>query len=50
MMRIAKGEAEDFVRRFNAGEFAERADALHAAERMVARVEEVSANINLNNS
>jgi ABC-type transporter Mla subunit MlaD len=46
MMRNAKGEAEDFVRRFNAGEFAGRADALRALELTVARAEEVSANFN----
>jgi hypothetical protein len=46
MMKIVKGDVEDFVRRFKAGEFAERADALQALERMIARVEEASANLN----
>ena len=45
-MKNAHGEVQDFNRRFKAGEFAERADALQASERMVARVEEVSANFN----
>lgn len=46
MMRNADGEGQDFVRRFKAGEFAERADAIQAADRMIARLEEVSANFN----
>ena len=46
VMKNAHGEVEDFNRRFKAGEFAERGDALQAFERMVARVEEVSANFN----
>jgi hypothetical protein len=46
MMKIGKDEVEDFVRRFKNGEFAERADALQAGKRMVARVEEVTAKIN----
>jgi DnaJ domain len=44
VMKNATGEVEDFVRRFKTGEFAERADAIRAFNRMVARVEEVSAN------
>ncbi len=46
VMKNATGEVQNFVRRFKAGEFAERADALRAFERMVARVEEVSTNFN----
>ena len=46
VMKNALGEVEDFNRRFKAGEFAERADAFRAFERMVARVEEASASFN----
>jgi energy-coupling factor transporter transmembrane protein EcfT len=46
VMIIAKGEGEDFARRFKAGEFAERGDLVQAAERMIARLEEVSAKFN----
>jgi curved DNA-binding protein CbpA len=44
--RNVNGEVQDLVRRFKAGEFAERADALEAFGRMVARMEAVSANVN----
>jgi hypothetical protein len=45
-MKNTISEAEDFIRRFKAGQFAGRADALRALELTVARVEEVSANFN----
>jgi hypothetical protein len=43
---LLKGEVEDFVRRFKAGEFAERSDALKALELMIARVGEIFASLN----
>lgn len=46
IMKNANGEFQDLNRRFNAGEFAERGDSLQAAERIIARLEEVSAKFN----
>jgi hypothetical protein len=46
IMRNANGEFQDLNRRFNAGEFAERADALRATERIIASLEGISANFN----
>jgi hypothetical protein len=46
IMRNANDEFQDFNRRFKAGQFAERGDSLQAAERIIARLEEVSAKFN----